>query len=252
KVAAIGIPLALMLNDRALLDACADEDALTLSERSREIQRRSSVSAGFAELRTAQGANADARELLARAIRATPHAHRSWELFIAISRWGNPEDVALARTVLSGASGRPRVQRAYSLLFSSLTMANSNRAGSRRLAAIAARSFAGLGDVVHEIYAIELSGRTSEALERYRAIGSVRDINRLCTRIKPATTIQLTIRQAEIAELVSLGESNREVAKALHISENTVEHHLSAIFARLHIKSRAQLAHVIAQSPKPL
>ncbi|MEO6912390.1 MAG: AAA family ATPase [Candidatus Baltobacteraceae bacterium] len=252
KAAAIGIPLALMLNDPALLDACADEDALAFSERSREIQRRSSVSAAFAELRSAQGVNGESQELLTRAIRAIPHAHRSWDLFVAIARWGNPEDVALASTILSGATGRPRVQRAFALLFSALTTQRSNLPRSQRLASLAARGFATLGDILHQAYAIELSGRTAEALERYRAMGSVRDIDRLSTQAKPATTMQLTTRQAEIAHLVGQGESNRDVARALHISENTVEHHLSAIFLRLHIKSRAQLAHLIARSPRPI
>ncbi|MDQ6931239.1 MAG: helix-turn-helix transcriptional regulator, partial [Candidatus Eremiobacteraeota bacterium] len=123
---------------------------------------------------------------------------------------------------------------------------------SRRLASIAAKAFCALGDVLHETFALELSGRPDAALERYRIMGSVRDVNRLgvTAKIPAQHTMDLTARQAEIAQLVALGETNREVAKALCISEHTVEHHLSAIFTRLHVKSRAQLAHVVAQSPK--
>lgn len=252
KAAAIGIPLALMLNDRALLEACSDEDALAFSERSGEIQRQSSVSAAFAELRAAQGSTAEAQSLLGHAIRAVPHAHRSWELFVAIAHWGTSEDAALASTILSAASGRPRVQRAFALLFSALKLRRKDAARSRRLALLAAKAFGSLGDALHETQALELSGCSAEALDRYRTMGSVRDINRLSTAQKPQTTMDLTTRQSQIAELVAHGDSNREVAEALRISEHTVEHHLSAIFARLHIKSRAQLAHVMAQSPRPL
>ena len=38
------------------------------------------------------------------------------------------------------------------------------------------------------------------------------------------------------------GETNKSIAHRLHISEHTVEHHLSSIFARLGIRSRSQLA----------
>lgn len=54
-------------------------------------------------------------------------------------------------------------------------------------------------------------------------------------------------RQHQIAELVALGATNREIALRLHISENTVEHHVSNIFSRLGLRSRAQLsAYVVA------
>ena len=37
----------------------------------------------------------------------------------------------------------------------------------------------------------------------------------------------------DVARLVADGETNRSIAGRLHISEHTVEHHLSTIFARL-------------------
>ncbi len=126
KAAAIGIPLALMLNERALLDACADEDALAFAERSKEIQRIGSVNAAFAELRLAQGDVGAARELLGRAIRSISHAHRSWDLLLAVARWGHHDDRALAHTILSGAAGRPRMQRAYAVLFDALVAQSSD------------------------------------------------------------------------------------------------------------------------------
>jgi DNA-binding NarL/FixJ family response regulator len=63
----------------------------------------------------------------------------------------------------------------------------------------------------------------------------------------------LTPRQTEIAQLVALGRSNREIAAALYLSEKTVENHLARAFAKLGVSSRAALAAVVtreqAQTP---
>jgi DNA-binding CsgD family transcriptional regulator len=52
----------------------------------------------------------------------------------------------------------------------------------------------------------------------------------------------LTTREREVAELVAQGRSNKEVAGALYLSEKTVEHHLSRIYAKLEVRTRAELA----------
>jgi DNA-binding NarL/FixJ family response regulator len=57
-----------------------------------------------------------------------------------------------------------------------------------------------------------------------------------------AQTDQLTARESEVLKLVSSGMSNRDIAEALVVSENTVKHHLSNILEKLHLKSRLQLA----------
>ncbi len=52
----------------------------------------------------------------------------------------------------------------------------------------------------------------------------------------------LTRRQAEVAQLVAAGHTNRDVARCLAISEKTVGHHVESIFERLNIRARWQLA----------
>lgn len=51
----------------------------------------------------------------------------------------------------------------------------------------------------------------------------------------------LSNRQAEVAELVSRGLSNKEVADKLMVTTKTVKYHLVNIYQALHLKSRAQL-----------
>ena len=51
----------------------------------------------------------------------------------------------------------------------------------------------------------------------------------------------LSNREAEVAELVSQGLSNREVANRLFVTEKTVKFHLTNIYKKMDVKSRAQL-----------
>jgi DNA-binding NarL/FixJ family response regulator len=52
----------------------------------------------------------------------------------------------------------------------------------------------------------------------------------------------LSPRQKEVAEAVAKGASNKEVARALAITERTVKAHLSSIFEHLGVRDRVQLA----------
>ena len=52
----------------------------------------------------------------------------------------------------------------------------------------------------------------------------------------------LTNREIEIMRMVALGLANREVGERLFISEGTVKTHLHAIYEKLGITGRVQLA----------
>ncbi|SFW75840.1 helix-turn-helix domain-containing protein [Amycolatopsis australiensis] len=52
----------------------------------------------------------------------------------------------------------------------------------------------------------------------------------------------LTLREREVAELVAGGASNRDVAGALFVSPRTVELHLTNVYRKLTVDSRAELA----------
>jgi DNA-binding NarL/FixJ family response regulator len=59
----------------------------------------------------------------------------------------------------------------------------------------------------------------------------------------------LTRREREIADLVGNGESNKEIARRLDITERTVKAHLTEIFRKLRIADRLKLALVITEAP---
>lgn len=65
---------------------------------------------------------------------------------------------------------------------------------------------------------------------------------RLVREIKEPVTEQLTARETELLRLVALGKANKEVARELRISDETVKTHLSNIFSKLGVRSRTQAA----------
>ncbi|MFI0353840.1 AAA family ATPase [Actinomadura sp. 9N407] len=57
----------------------------------------------------------------------------------------------------------------------------------------------------------------------------------------------LTERERQIADLVGEGLTNRLIARRLHISEKTVEMHLSKVFAKLGVSNRAAVASMVTR-----
>jgi two-component system NarL family response regulator len=58
----------------------------------------------------------------------------------------------------------------------------------------------------------------------------------------PVQTTSLTARELEVLRLVARGMSNRDIAKELFISENTVKNHIRNILEKLQMKSRMEAA----------
>jgi DNA-binding CsgD family transcriptional regulator len=63
---------------------------------------------------------------------------------------------------------------------------------------------------------------------------------------------ELTAHELQIARLVAYGMTNREVAAKLFLSPKTIEYHLSQIYRKLDLRSRTQLASLMAsEMPEP-
>ena len=51
---------------------------------------------------------------------------------------------------------------------------------------------------------------------------------------------ELTVREEEIISGVATGKTNKEIARALNLSEKTVKHHMSNIMQKLHVRNRVE------------
>jgi len=62
-----------------------------------------------------------------------------------------------------------------------------------------------------------------------------------------ASDTDLTPREAEVLRLIAAGKSNREIARALYVSEATVKTHVNRIFAKTGSRDRGQAVHYAYQ-----
>ena len=74
---------------------------------------------------------------------------------------------------------------------------------------------------------------------------ATRLVRRLCAPNdagSPGRDPRLTLRELEVLHLVARGIDNREIAKALYLSEHTVKNHVSNILLKLQVENRIQAA----------
>jgi DNA-binding NarL/FixJ family response regulator len=136
------------------------------------------------------------------------------------------DDQAVAQMAAAAADferlGLP-FDRARTLLALGRALRRAKRWGAARTALQgAAATFEGLGS----------PGWAAEARSELERVGARR----------PRPAGELTPTERRVADLVSDGRSNKEIARALHVSVSTVEAHLSRAYAKLGVRSRAQLA----------
>jgi ATP/maltotriose-dependent transcriptional regulator MalT len=78
------------------------------------------------------------------------------------------------------------------------------------------------------------------------AARELRALGRAVARVAPdggsSPVAGLTKRELEVVELVAAGRTNREIAEQLYLSVRTVDRHVSRIFDKLGVKSRAAAA----------
>jgi len=80
------------------------------------------------------------------------------------------------------------------------------------------------------------------ARQAFLDLGATPDVERvkeLARSIAPDTPEPLTAREREVLSLIATGKTNRAIAESLAISEKTVARHVSNIFTKLGLSSRA-------------
>ena len=81
-----------------------------------------------------------------------------------------------------------------------------------------------------------------------RAEDELRATGRTARPRRPLPEEPLTPQETRIAALAADGMANREIAGALFLSPKTVEHHLTTVYRKRGLRSRAQLAQLFPTS----
>ncbi len=105
-----------------------------------------------------------------------------------------------------------------------------------RVRLLMARAFSQLGD--HDTAEMELDA-ARRVFEQLGAAPALEQVRELIGRAAPRTIGGLTAREVEVLRLVATGATNREIADTLVISDKTVARHVSNMFTKLGLSSRA-------------
>jgi DNA-binding CsgD family transcriptional regulator len=96
-------------------------------------------------------------------------------------------------------------------------------------------------EALNELQRLEAWPAAALLAKQLRGTG-VRGLPRRPRRATRGNPAQLTDRQLDVLNLIADGHRNADIAAALHISPKTVDHHVSAILAKLGVDSRQDAA----------
>jgi DNA-binding NarL/FixJ family response regulator len=228
--------------------------------RSEEITGQTSV--GFALVRLAQGKIDVASGISERAVAATPPGSLARaavlpvEVHVAIAA----DDLARARSAVAELEDIASTYRGPALIAAAATargrlqLAEGDCGTACATLHSALRAWLDL-DVPHEAATVRLligegcresgdqEGATSAfaaAAREFERLGATLDVRRARDSLdRPSQPGGLTEREAEVLSLVATGLTNKEIAARLFVSDKTVARHLSNIFVKLGVSSRA-------------
>ena len=254
NVAAWGTLIGMCLDDRVLTERCYDE---RLIEGGAPAGGLVYAAAGYAAYLESLGRRAEAQALLHRSLQGLAYEAGLALTLLAVARLGTFGDIPSARgLLLLGREHRDAVSEAALPLFDALVeRRNGARARSAALGGEAAEALHRLGYPLLEAEALELAGRPEAAAALYRKAGAIGPLRRLTLAPRPVSAAArpeervsgertrdgLTPREREVAALVTRGLSNAEIAERLVLSTKGVEKHLSAIYRKTGLASRARL-----------
>jgi len=240
------------LDDRDLLAHEPDAAFIDHALASEVPQLYGPLTALCVPLLAARGDQAAAQHLLRRVARTAATAKSLFGSFPLVVVAALTCEAALLDTVREvsrrsrgcGPAAEHSADLAQALLDYRFGDAGAASAPARR----AATGFAAIGWPLYEALAREVEGDAAAAQRIRERIGyrGTLLLRGGAGSGHVATGGMLTGRELEVAQLVSDGGTNREIAATLHVSVKLVEKHLSSIYAKLALTSRSQLtAHMI-------
>jgi DNA-binding NarL/FixJ family response regulator len=249
NVAALNVLVGMRTGDAVLVDAFFDLALLRRVIDAGSAGVCATLLMSFPEAMAGRGLSRELRQVLAHCAQSG-WGDLGFTTELAIARFGPLESARAVRervrARINGANAD--VARASADLFDAwIAKRQNNRAATVRAASAAAAGYEKLGWRVFQALALELAGDFAAARELYQECGASYDADSLRRKGGRRITLAsrgapLTLREREIAKLVCLGQSDPTIADHLGISARTVQNHVAAIFGKLGIRARWQLA----------
>jgi DNA-binding CsgD family transcriptional regulator len=174
------------------------------------------------------------------------------ELGLARARLAADDAVAAGRWAERAADSAHRLGGAPLAVEAALCLARARLAAGDSTAALeSARAAVRAARPLGGVWRDRAEARLREVLlvREHEAPRPAEEAPERAGRLSPAA---LSRREAQVAALVSEGRTNQQIAARLQVSPKTVETHLSRIFKKLGITSRAQVAHWVGLAAGPV
>lgn len=248
--ASVGIPVGAILRDESLLRLSHDPSLLDLAFARYEQWLRGPLVEAFCAYYELDGRREAHDALLERAVGALDSLDNSLMFAIRLARLGAAHHLPRINALVARqCAGDSALMGAYRDLFDSFVAAR--RQTLRRahdLALRAERVFEQAGRPLLRGLALQAASAPAAATALFAALelGEVATLRWCGAAVKRRLAAQLTPRESEVAGLAAAGLTNRSIAARLSLSERTVHHHCEAIFGKLGIRSRWQLASALA------
>lgn len=221
---------------------------------------------GLALLRLAQGKTAAASAAIARAMEESRDAQRRARLLPAgIEIALAADDIAGARTMadeltqVAESHGAPMLRATAAYAAGAVLLAEGDARSARsalrdsfslwrdleapydtaRTRVLIARACRALDDADAAAIELECARQTFAKLGAAHDLARIESTSREARAGSATVASELTKREIEVLRLVATGKTNRAIAAALGISEKTIARHVSNIFTKLGLSSRA-------------
>ena len=129
------------------------------------------------------------------------------------------------------------------------------RAGDGAALDAVSSAFAGLGAYLFAAEAAGAAAAVHQLRRRERSLAACRSFLARCEGaatplVRSAGGAELTAREREVARLAASGAGNRVIAAELGLSIRTVENHLTRVYEKLAVSSRAELVGRLTTQPR--
>ncbi len=249
----VAVPVAIALGDDRMLERYFDETIVADSGPQPFTATMTRVAAAHAMALAATNRRGESQTLVSRVLQSLNTAFGMTLPIVAVATL-LPERAQELRPMLECAA-KPEGDRVGKALLAFIEAEIALWRGDAQAARLsgleAARWFSAIGWPLLEAQSLEIAGERRDAVaiyERCAAAGELRRSEFRATSAEGALLGVLTARERELATHVAAGKANRAIASSLSIGEKTVEKHLTSIYTKLGLTSRAQLAALVVTS----